>query len=374
MTARRSWMSLLRWLPSVVLVLPWLFGPASPSINERIRDLAAPAGFQLLDWETVNLSERAARLWAGLTNTDAVTASDADVLRAYFQPRARNADLRSQAEAAIERLIGQAYRDQGLMRSQPVQLAGLFPPVLVALAPPPNVLVIAPRTQLRVIDSSVLQAMSVTAQEQLEASAESTGVSSLVAPIGGLATYPSMVLEDDSAQRVLASVAHEWLHQYLVFYPLGARYWASQETREINETTAEMIGNEVGTSVAASLGMQPPAQQRAQPTSPVFDFTAFMRETRSHVEELLAAGEVDAAEAYMRERRAELQQHGYAIRKLNQAYFALYGSYSEGFAASPANPIPALLHTLRDRSPTLGDFMFIVRNITAVAQLRQAAS
>ena len=42
----------------------------------------------------------------------------------------------------------------------------------------------------------------------------------------------------------------------------------------------------------------------------------------------------------MRARRDELQQHGYQIRKLNQAYFALYGSYGDGFAASPANPIP----------------------------------
>ena len=75
----------------------------------------------------------------------------------------------------------------------------------------------------------------------------------------------------------------------------------------------------------------------------------------------------------MHQRRDELQTHGYYIRKLNQAYFALYGSYGEGFAASPANPIPTLLHQLRDASPTLGDFVFRVRGITTVAQLRQVA-
>jgi hypothetical protein len=83
---------------------------------------------------------------------------------------------------------------------------------------------------------------------------------------------------------------------------------------------------------------------------------------------------VDAAEAYMRARRDELQRHGYSIRKLNQAYFALYGSYGEGFAASPANPIPGLLHRLRDQSASLGDFLVRVRGITTVAQLRQAVS
>ena len=211
------------------------------------------------------------------------------------------------------------------------------------------------------IGTSVLQGMDVAAQERLEASADSTGVSSLIAPIGGLATYPSMVLEDNSAQRVLSSVAHEWLHQYLIFYPLGAEYWSSQQTREINETTAEMLGQEVGTRLAESLQLSPPprvpSEAATQQPSSGFDFRAFMRETRLETERLLSAGEVDPAEGYMRDRRAELEQHGYRIRKLNQAYFALYGSYGEGFAASPANPIPGLLHALRDTSPTLGDFV-----------------
>ena len=83
-----------------------------------------------------------------------------------------------------------------------------------------------------------------------------------------------------------------------------------------------------------------------------------MRETRRGPSKLLATGEVNAAEAYMRARRDELETHGYAIRKLNQAYFALYGSYGGGFAASPRNPIPGLLRQLRERSGSLAEFMF----------------
>jgi hypothetical protein len=89
---------------------------------------------------------------------------------------------------------------------------------------------------------------------------------------------------------------------------------------------------------------------------------------------MLAAGQVDAAEAYMRAQRDELQQHGYAIRKLNQAYFALYGSYGDGYAASAASPIPGLLHRLRGQSPTVGDFLVRVRGITTVDELRQAVA
>jgi hypothetical protein len=368
----------MRWLPGILLLLPWLLAPAAPTDAARWRDLAAPSSFQLLDWETVHLGERLGRLWDGLDGRASATPSDSDTLRVYFSARAasRRTEMRQSAEAALERVTMQAYAQAGITRSEPVSVPGLFPPVLVALTPPPNVLVVSPRTELRVIDSSVLQSMDVPAQEMLEASADSTGVSSLVAPIGGLATYPSMVLEEDSPERVLSAVAHEWLHQYLIFYPLGAGYWNSQETREINETTADLVGQEIGAGLAQSLDLARPAgnTRTGPPPAPAFDFRAFMRDTRAHTEQLLAAGQVDTAEAYMRSQRDELQRHGYTIRKLNQAYFALYGSYGEGFAASPANPIPGLLHTLRDRSPSLADFIFRVRGITSVAQLRAAAA
>jgi hypothetical protein len=370
----------LRWLPSVALLLPWLFGPPSPSNEVRIRDLAGPTSFRLLDWETVNLGQRAERLASGLFGDRPPTTDDGTTLRGYFgTPVAARATLRPAAEAALERVIGGAYGAAGLTRSMPLQLPSdqLFPPLLVALTSPPNVLVIAPRTELRVIQSSVMQATETPAQERLEASADSTGVSSLIAPIGGLATYPSMVLDEDSAERVLSAVAHEWLHQYLIFYPLGKGYFQSQQTREINETTADLVGQEIGARVAADLRLAPPAAAAASTgpaRPPAFDFRAFMRQTRVDTERLLADGQVDQAEALMRQRRDELQQHGYRLRKINQAYFALYGSYGDGFAASPANPIPALLRTLREHSPTLADFIFGVRDVMTVDELRRAVA
>jgi hypothetical protein len=367
-------MSWVRWIPSALLLLPWLIGPLAPSNTERIRDVSGGVSFRLLDWETVALASRAQRLIGALVRADEPTLADVETLRSYFAPKGHDAATRLQVEVVLERVVGDAYRRQGVSKDQPIGLGTLFPPVLVALTPPPNVLVISPRNELRVIDSSVLQPMRVAAQEELEASADSNNVSSLIAPIGGLATYPSMVLDDESAERVLSSVAHEWLHQYLIFYPLGAGYWNSQQTREINETAAEMIGNEVGGTIARELELTPATRPAAEaPRAPAFDFRAFMRETRVQTEELLRQDRVDDAEAYMRGRRDEMQQHGYQIRKLNQAYFALYGSYGEGFAASPSNPIPGLLHTLRERSASLGAFIARVRSITTVDELRQAA-
>ncbi|HYY90145.1 MAG TPA: hypothetical protein VFA49_15205 [Chloroflexota bacterium] len=362
----------LRWLPSAVVLGLLAFGPGGPSPESRIGGLASAAAFRLLDWETVNLADRAGRLWHGLAGGVDLGEADADALRAYFARQTRTPS--PSIEAALERAVSQTYTRAGLSRSEPLLADRLFPPVLVALSAPPNVLVISPRTELRVAQSVVLQALSPAAQEQLESSADSTGVSSLVAPIGGLATYPSMVLHEDAPERVLASVAHEWLHQYLIFYPLGAGYWQRQETREINETAADLVGQEVGRSVAEDLGLQHPTGASPPPRPTGFDFRLFMRQTRLNTEHLLAAGKIEEAEAYMRAQRDELQRRGYQIRKLNQAYFALYGSYGEGFAASPTNPIPDLLRQLRNRSASLAEFIFRVRGVTTVSELRAASA
>ncbi len=334
----------LRWVPAAVVLLPWLLGPAGPSEAVRVRDTSASASFRLLDWETVHVAQRAGRLWAGLFGAQpSADEHDAATVATYLRARAD----RQAAEEAVERLVSQAYAEQGLASSTQPRV---FPPVLVALT------------------------MDIPEQEQLESSVDSSGVVSLVAPIGGLATYPSMVLEDEAPERVVSAVAHEWLHQYLIFYPLGAGYWDAQETREINETAAEIVGLEIGGAITARYGLRrqtaPLSETRQQPAA--FDFRAFMRETRSITEAKLAEGRVDEAEAYMRARRDELKSNGYDIRKLNQAYFALYGSYGGGFAASPRNPIPDLLRQLRERSGSLGEFIFQVREVTSVAQLRAA--
>ena len=66
----------LRWIPSLVLVLPWLVGPLAPSNDMRIRALAAPTAFHLLDWETVHLGERLDRLGRALVQPLAPSSSD----------------------------------------------------------------------------------------------------------------------------------------------------------------------------------------------------------------------------------------------------------------------------------------------------------
>jgi hypothetical protein len=80
-----------------------------------------------------------------------------------------------------------------------------------------------------------------------------------------------------------------------------------------------------------------------------------MRETRQHTEKLLDEGRIAEAESYMEERRLELLERGYRIRKINQAFFAFYGSYAT--SAASVSPIEGQLRGLRDRSESLGDFL-----------------
>ena len=362
---------LVRWAPTLLVLIPWLVGPAQTTTVDRVAALSSRAEFHLLDWEAGSLLGRAGQLWTELTS-GRPAPGDPEVVRAYFAaPADQREPLRAPAEAAVDSAIADVYLRGGVGSGD-----RLFPPVLVALTSPPEVLVVSPRTALRVDESILLRPLPVAQQEALESSADSTGVSSLVAPIGGIATFPSKVVDSGSPAQVISSAAHEWVHHYLIFYPLGLGYFSSQETREINETTADLIGNEVGAQAARDLGLPgPPApgpRVRAPSAQPTFDFTAFMRETRLQVEQFLAQGQVDQAEAYMEKRRLEVNQHGYAIRKLNQAYFAFYGSYTGGFAASPRNPVPGYLRRLRADSPTLGAFLDRVRTITTVAQLRAA--
>ncbi len=366
-----SW--LLRLVPAAALLVVWLVGPLVPDREARTYVASAPVHFSLLDWETRNVAGRFDRLAESLARDERVRAGDAETARAYLlQPPRERAVGRAEAEPAIERLVATAYQDAGVRAAWPAFGDRLFPPVLVALGPPPSVLVVSPRTEIRVEQSILLDpGLSIPEQEAIERSADSTGISSLATSIGGIATYPSMVPDNQSARDLLVTVAHEWLHQYLFFFPLGADYFARQETREINETTADLVGTEIGERVLAELGLPaPPQPGPAQPGG--FDFRAFMRATRLEVDRLLAEGRVDEAERFLEARRVELVQHGYVIRKLNQAYFAFNGSYGESPAASAASPVPGLLRDLRRRNPSLADFLARVRNVTTVDQLRAA--
>ncbi|MCB9452769.1 MAG: hypothetical protein H6672_15125 [Anaerolineaceae bacterium] len=302
--------------------------------------------------------------------------AERDSLRASLQER------QSLVEAVLEGQIAAVLVDEGFGWG-----GQLLPPIAARFTRVPNLLVVSPRDQIRFDISINLDPMPVDAITELENTIdEQQDVSSLIVPLGGIALYPAMVLETSSIPWALETVAHEWLHHYLFFYPLGLSYFDAEtfagEARIINETTANIFGKAVSRLVLARyypdlLPPQPaPDAGEVAPTltePPAFDFGTELDITRREVDTLLGEGKVDAAEAYMEARREDFAANGYLIRKLNQAYFAFYGGYQSGApGAGGEDPIGPAVQAVLDASPSLYDWIVTMRTITTREELLAA--
>jgi hypothetical protein len=277
-------------------------------------------------------------------------------------------------EQVIQGQIGRELVDAGL------QMYGTpLPPVQFTFVEPPKKLIVSPRDHIETLYGEMLEAETPLAaiQKSEHAIRQEQNLSAYITNIGGLGAFPTMVVDRASLDWILSTVAHEWTHNYLAFFPLGWNYFASPDLTTINETVAEIVGNEVGRSALRAFYPEAaPPPGSAGPRGPVveqppvFDFDAEMRETRLRVDQLLAEGKVDEAEKYMEARRLVFVQHGYPLRVLNQAYFAFHGSY--GTSAASTSPIGPKLFRLRYLTPDLKTFLTTVREIKNVEDLDAA--
>jgi hypothetical protein len=285
------------------------------------------------------------------------------------------------AESIIQGQVGSIVTSLNLdMGGQP------FPPLLYHTTPPPAALIVSPRDEIiQIANISIEPGLTVDEREELEDNVdESLDVSSLVVNIGGIGIYPTMIMESTDLNWLTEVVAHEWVHNYLTLRPLGINFLTSPELRTMNETTAAIAGKEIGRIVMEyyypELVPPPPhpqpdnsSQQPEQESPPQFDFRGEMRETREITDQLLAEGEIETAEIYMELRRRFFWDHGYHLRKLNQAYFAFHGAYADqpGGAAGE-DPVGAAVRALRDQSPSLVEFLDQISWMWSVDQLYEA--
>lgn len=281
-------------------------------------------------------------------------------------------------ETILQHQISAVTGDLGLtVGGQPI------PPLLYHVTPLPMALIVSPREVIQqTADISLMPDLSLAEITQLEdAVANGLDVSSLVVPIGGVGVYPTMVNRTTDLNWLVEVVAHEWIHNYLTLRPVGVLYFSTPPMRTINETTANIAGTEIGEAVirrfypefAPEPVDEPPPDGQPQPEDPlVFDFRAEMHETRVQTDALLAAGKVTEAEAYMEARRQVFWDNGYRIRKLNQAYFAFYGSYADqpGGAAGE-DPVGAAVRELRAGSVSLADFLDQMTWVTSYEALQR---
>jgi hypothetical protein len=303
-------------------------------------------------------------------------ASHTELLRAERdQLRVDLAQKQPLVEAILEGQVAAVLAQKGFS-----VLGQILPPVSAHFTQVPNLLIVSPRDEIRFDVSINLNPLPLDEIAALEDRVDAEqNVSSLVVPLGGIALYPAMVLETSSIPYALDTIAHEWLHHYLFAFPLGLQYFNGDsfagETRIINETTASVFGQEFSRLVLARYypDLLPPEVTRPPSDSPLppslpppFDFGREMDKTRRMVDDLLAEGRVDEAEAYMEEQRRLFAANGYLIRKLNQAYFAFYGGYQAGgtLSAAGADPIGPTVQAIRDFSPSIHDWVVTMRSIT----------
>jgi hypothetical protein len=328
-----------------------------------------------------------------------VQSLNAQLVLIYADPAITDPDTASQglqtalaeAETAMHKLapLAESVLESQLMSV--VQQIGLetigqpFPPSLFQSSEIPNALVVSPRDQIeQLLNISLEAGLSADEEDALENQIyETYDQSALVVPIGGIGTYPTMVMQTTDIAWLTEVIAHEWTHNYLTLRPLGLNYETTPELRTINETTASLSGKELSRLILEhyypeavpqeNAPGEVAADQEAEADPDAFDFRAEMRRTRQETDRLLAEGKVDEAEAYLEARRQIFWENGYLIRKLNQAYFAFYGAYNDtpGGGAAGEDPVGPAVQTYREQFESLADFLSAIAWVDSFAALQE---
>lgn len=387
---------------------------SSANLNAQVRSFTRPVEFEFAGWTLTAMFAKLSGWGLNLENfltqqaqsnlvqmyinqLQLVNTLNAEIFILYADPNVTASDLASQElrqklQVESRRLSALAPLAEGVLQSQLMSvlaenqlgyLGQVLPPSLFVITDIPQSLIISPRTEIyREMDIPLNPGLSVDFKERLEDEIfNELNRSALVVPIGGIGTYPTMVMQSTDLLWLTDTIAHEWVHNFLSLRPLGINYFSNAEMRTINETTASLAGSELGWLIMEKYYPEhiPPyaIHPRAliAPTqginnltdSHAFSFQREMRQTRVEADRLLAAGDILAAEAFMEARRQFFWENGYQIRKINQAYFAFYGAYSDDPAGGAAgeDPVGLAVQALYGKYPQLADFLNKISWVTS---------
>ncbi len=364
--------SIVKWESRTIPqeVKRWIFGRYE-KVDDEVRTVA----------EYFSLVERIKSLKSGI---EAVNVGRGQGDLASLETELNKAEEQKKAlEGTVGRIVAGQIKEilaqQGIFN--PIVGSKVhFPPLNFKLERPPYLLVISPRGRIESMREITLQQnLGRQRIEDIEAEVDALGVSSLAVELGGFGgTYPTFVIDNASLRFTIDTAAEEWIHQYLTFKPLGFRYLLdlagvsrNYEIATITETAASMVSKEIGSMVYEKYYPQHGSDDnQKRETKSGFDFNREMREIRKAVDIYLAQGEIEPAEEFMEQKRQYLASKGYYIRKLNQAYFAFYGTYAD--SPTSISPIGIELKELRSQSVSLKDFLDTVAAMTSREDLRAA--
>ena len=396
--------ALRRGALGLVAIFLLVFLASSSGPEDRIGDIVGDRGYNLLSWELSNFFDKwvhkATSIFGGDGGSDErslarveeyfrlnqeIDLLDGDISRSISRgvgdvgpllERRQGLDtkrrrLRNEVEEIIEGQISKALAREGLSWKLPFLDSDgyLFPPVDFRFDDSPALLALSPRDQIDLISTRLLEPdISLDSRVEIELGIEEgDNISALVTGTGGVATYPSVIPNSISIRRTLRTVAHEWVHHYMIFHPLGLNYWADAAMISVNETIANVIGDQIGDAVFqayyAGRMDDPDQEQDTVSGEGDFDFNRVMRETRLRVDELLAEGKVEEAERFMEERRLFIAENGIFLRRLNQAFFAFNGTYAD--RPDSVSPIGGQVKEVRAGSRSVKDFIGTVSRVSS---------
>ena len=285
--------------------------------------------------EFFQLGEEERRLESELLTISESSPRTREIRARLDEVHGREGNIRPAVEQTVEREISDILHEEGFSS----RIGAILPPVDTVLGHSPALLVTSPRDRIFRLDNVLLR-HGVRPDERTmleDLTTQERNLSAIVVNTGGVGTFPTVVSSSSGLHFALNTVAHEWLHNWFFFQPLGQHFWDNPEMTTLNETAATLGGWELGDRAYEAMTGIAFERQPPQPLSDrdpdTFDLNAEMRETRQTAEQMLADGSIDEAENYMEERRRELLERGYRIRKINQAFFAFYGSYATSAAA-----------------------------------------
>ncbi len=332
-----------KWFHKLFDLMPWT---TELSREERFTQII----------EFFDLGEEAREFERRLLNSpsgcEAETGLRADIERISQ----RRGELQAAVEESIESEISKVLAEEGFAS----RIGLIFPPVDTVFARSPGVLILSPRDRIHRQESILMKpGLNGDIRDRIEDRIlEDRNLAALVESTGGVAVFPSVVSDSGGLRHSVVTAAHEWLHHWFFFQPLGQHFWDNSDMTTLNETAATLGGQAIGDRVFTAItGEQ--VSRDAEPPGPVdpdaFNFNDEMRETRLRTEGLLMQGKIEEAEAYMEERRLFFEENRFLIRKINQAFFAFHGSYAT--SAASVSPIDDQLRQLQNQSESLEDFL-----------------
>ena len=356
-----------KWVHRLANLAPWA-SSSGENANEKVLDY-------------FRLGQEVGRLRGELNSAVAAGQNVASLELELGDVRHDRDGLRSDVEETIEATVSSVVVAEGLSTIGEF----IFPPVDIRLSDLPKLLIVSPRDKIdRKHDVLLRSGIMLEEREEIEDRLFSeSDLSALVENIGGLATYPASIPTNQPLRWTMQISAHEWLHHYLFFRPLGQNMFNSDDMVTLNETAASIAGNEIGDRAYELLGgvIEPePDDDKDEGVSTDsdadvenqegFDFNTEMRVTRARVDELLEIGEIEEAERYMERRRRIFVENGFHIRKLNQAYFAFYGTYADTPAS--VSPIGGELERFRSHMPDVGAFVSAMAGFSSYEKFLEA--